>query len=110
MTVVEIKELIESLGLPCTYYSYPEGKAPDLPYIVWYFPNSSNFSADDKVYANIEQLNIELYTMNKDFSTEKRIEGILDDENFYWDKLETYIDSEHMYQVLYQTEVFINEG
>lgn len=109
MTIIEIKQLIESLGLPCTYHSFPDKEAPDLPYIVWYFTESSNFSADDKVYVRIEQLNIELYTRVKDFDAEKNIETVLETYNFYWDKLETYIDSEHMYEVLYQTEVYINE-
>lgn len=108
MTVIEIKELIESIGLPCTYYSYPVGEAPPLPYVVWYFPNSANFSADDRVYQRIDALNIELYTENKDFELEARVEAVLDAAGMYWDKVEAYITDEHMYQVLYQMEEFIN--
>ena len=107
MTVKEVKELIESIGLPCTYYSYPEDHAPDLPFIVWYFPNSANFGADDTVYQQIEVLSIELYTENKDFLIESQIEEVLVNLGI-WDKYETYIDDEHMYQVLYQTQVYIN--
>lgn len=28
MTFVEIKNMIESIGLPCTYYQFPEDKPP----------------------------------------------------------------------------------
>lgn len=108
MKATEVKAMIESMGLPCTYYSYPVGKAPSLPFIVWYFPNSSNFSADDEVYANIEALNIELYTENKDFNTEKVVEDVLDANNEFWEKSESYINDEHMYEVLYELEVLIN--
>lgn len=108
MRVTEVKEMIESIGLPCTYYSYPVGQAPPLPYIVWYFPNSDNFSADDEVYAEIEALNIELYTANKDFEKEKQVEDILNANDEFWQKSETYINDEHMYEVLYELEVIIN--
>lgn len=108
MTPIEIKELIQSIGLPCTYYSYPVKEAPPLPYVIWYFPNSSNFSADDRVYQRIDALNIELYTKNKEFELEARVEAVLDAACMNWDKIETYIDDEHMYQVLYQLEVYIN--
>lgn len=108
MLVEEIKDMLGQTGLAVTYYSWPEKEAPSLPYIVWYFPGSDNFAADDKVYKRIETLNIELYTKNKDFATEQVVEGVLEAHQMVWDRTESYIESEHMYQVLYQMEVIIN--
>lgn len=112
MEYTAIKTMIASAGLPATYYSWPEGDprhpVPALPYLVWYLPGSENFAADDKVYQVIQTLNIELYTETKDFSTEQEVEAVLDANNMVWDKVETYINSEHMYQVLYTMEVVIN--
>lgn len=108
MTFTDIKTMLGQTGLRNTYYSWPEKQAPALPYLVWYLPNTDNFAADDKVYQRINALNIELYTENKDFETEQIVEAVLDAWHIVWDKQETYLESEHMYEVLYTMEVFIN--
>lgn len=110
MTYQEIKAIIESIGLPSTYYQFNEGdEIPSLPYVVWYFPSSDNFSADNIVWQNNEQLNVELYSANKDFATEKAVETVLNNNGLFWEKTESYISSENMYEVLYILHVAINE-
>ena len=83
MTIQEINTMLGQTGLPKTYYSWPEddpaNPVPPLPYLVWYFPDSDNFAADDQVHAHIETLTIELYTAQKDFETEAAVEAILAD-------------------------------
>lgn len=112
MKYSEIHEKLKSIGLPLTYYSFPENDpkhpVPPLPYLIWYLPASENFSADDRVYQQILTLNVELYTETKSFAWEIEVENVLDDNDLVWDKTETYIESEHMYQVLYTMEVFID--
>lgn len=108
MTIEEIKALVKSIGFDTTYYQWPEKKVPPLPYVVWYFPRSVNFAADDQVYQEITELNIELYTAEKDFTAEAVVENVLDSAGIVWDKSETYLKSEDMYEVLYETEVSIN--
>lgn len=108
MLITEIKTMLGETGLPVTYYQWPENQAPTLPYLVWYLPSSDNFPADDKVYKHIEMLNVELYTENKDFETEQAIEAVLDSHNMVWERTESYIDTESMYEVLYTMEVIIN--
>lgn len=108
MTYAEIADMLASLGLPVTYYSFPEGEAPNPPYIVYYYPSSDNISADNIVYGNVLTLNIELYTDNKDFAKETAVENMLADYGLFWNKTETYITSERMYEVLYEMEVLIN--
>ena len=46
---------------------------------------------------------MELYTKQKDQSSEDKVENAL--SSFYWDKTEEYIDSERCYQILYEIEV-----
>lgn len=110
MTYAEIASMIESIGLENAYYQYPEGEAPELPYILFYYPERDDFQADNKNYAKIPQLNIELYTKEKSFDLEETIESILDANDFAYDKEEQYIESEKMYEVLYTMEVIINES
>lgn len=108
MTYKEVADLIKAFGLKYAYYSFPEKAAPPLPYVLFYFPNSDNFSADNQVYKKVAALNIEFYSRNKDFLNEENIEAVLNDRGIVWEKSESYLDSENMFEVLYQTEVVIN--
>jgi len=45
---------------------------------------------------------VELYSKTKDPTSEALIEGLFDANEIYWDKTETYIESEGLYQVLYE--------
>lgn len=108
MLFSEIKTMLGQTGLQNTYYSWPEKQVPALPYLVWYLPSSDNFVADDKVYKRVDTLNIELYTKTKDFLKEQAVEAVLDANNMVWDKVETYLDDEHMYEVLYEMEIIID--
>lgn len=108
MTYEEINTMISSIGLDYTYYQFPEGEAPDLPYVLFYYPERNDFQADGVNYAKVVQLNIELYTRNKDFTTEATLESVLDTYELSYSKEEQYIESEKMYEVLYIMEVMLN--
>lgn len=104
-TLNEIKTILSAADLPIAYHHFAEGESPDPPFIIYLSPGSHNFSADGKVYQKIDQLDIELYTEKKDPGVEQLLESILDSSGFFYDKEETYIDSEKLYEVLYETEV-----
>lgn len=110
MTKEEITEMIASIGLPFAYYSFPEKEAPALPYVIYNYPNSDNFGADNRVYARIDALDVELYTANKSPEREAQVEAVLNGAGLFWNKTETYINTEHMYEVLYEMEVLINDN
>lgn len=102
MTPVEFKAIMATVTtIPHTYYSYPEEEAPQLPYFVWYFAGSENFGADDVMYVNILTPVIELYTKEKSYETEKVLEDELN-KYFFWNKNETYLTSEEMFQITYE--------
>jgi len=105
MTFKEVKEMLLQTNLPVAYHHFAEGESPDPPFIVFLTPGSHNFSADGKVYKKIDKLDIELYTEKKDPALENSLELILDNMGLFYDKDETYIDSEKLYEVLYETEV-----
>lgn len=110
MTYQEINQLVESLGLPYAYYSFPEEQAPELPFIVFYYPNYDDLGADNINYQKIAELDIELYTANKDIELEQQIEQVLTANDLFFVKSQTYIKQEQMYEVLYEIEIVINEG
>lgn len=87
------------------YRCFPMGSAPDLPFICYNETNTDNFFADNKVFKNVKGVDIELYTENKDLTSEKLVEDTLNDACIPWQKYEQYIDVEKMYQITYSVEV-----
>ncbi len=105
MTYAEIVSMLESIGLPLAYHHFEEGESPVPPFLVFYFPNTNNFGADDKVYQEVQVLNIELYTDAKDPGLEERVESTLDAKEIFWNKDGSWIASEKMYEVIYEMEI-----
>jgi hypothetical protein len=92
--------LLKTLNLPVAYHHFTSPPSP--PYIVYLFAYSSNFGADNKVHSQADNYQVELYTKTKDPAAEALIEGLFDDNDIYWEKTETFIESEGLYQVLYE--------
>ena len=101
----EILQILHSIDLPFAYHHYAEGEAIDPPFMVYLLPGSDNFSADGRVYYKKEEVNLELYTDKKDMSLEEKIEEILDSHDIFYNKSETWIESEKLYEVLYEFEM-----
>ena len=57
------------------------------------------------MYFKVKQLDVELYTDKKDLALEEELEKILDAQGIFYNKTETYIKSEKLYEVLYELEV-----
>lgn len=108
MTYKEIATMVSSIGLPYAYYQFPEGTGQAPPFVVFFYSNIDDLYADDSNFQRIVQLNIELYTREKDFEKEATVEGILQNSGLSYYKEENYIDSEKMYQIAYEMEVIIN--
>ena len=100
----EIIKILETLGIPYAYDHFAEGEGPDPPFICYRCPNSDNFAADGTVYFPITEIDIELYTDTKDPETEKKLEDLLTGSGIFFEKTETFIDSEKLYEVLYSFE------
>lgn len=103
MILEQIKAVLESTGLPVVYRAWQENAAPPLPYICYYVTGTNNFGADNRVYNKTINVNVELYSALKDVQSEEKIEDAL--SSIYWNKTETFIDSEKCYQILYEIEV-----
>ena len=109
MTERQIFEMVNEIGYNFAYHHFEEGQEPEKPYLVYLYPGSNNFSADGVVYQGFSKLDIELYTDKKDPVAEKKVEAVLKKHGLSYEKTESYIESEHMYEVLFETEVLINE-
>lgn len=105
MTYEEISEMMQEIGLPYAYHHFAEGESPNPPFTLFLSPGENTFGADNFMYFSFKQLNIELYTDEKSPETEERVEEVLLQHNLYYTKTETWIESEKLYEVLYQMEV-----
>ena len=57
------------------------------------------------MYFKVRQLDVELYTDVKNPALEERLEQLFDEAGIVYAKMESFLESEKMYEVLYETEV-----
>lgn len=110
MTLAELKTALEGVNNDAfvgkvAYRAFPISAAPALPFICFMEVSSDNFVADSQVYHKITEVNIELYSDQKDTVSETGIESMLNDNLIVWDKSEYYVESENMLQVVYGIEI-----
>ena len=102
--MVELLQILSETQIPFAYHHFAEGESPEPPFICYLLPGSNNFSADGKVYYKINEVHIELYTDFKDLAVEQQLEDVLDEHGIFYNKSETWIESEKLYEVLYTFE------
>ena len=100
----ELLQILSETQIPFAYHHFAEGESPEPPFICYLLPGSNNFSADGKVYYKINEVHIELYTDLKDLAVEQQLEDVLDEHGIFYNKSETWIESEKLYEVLYTVE------
>lgn len=105
MNYEEINEMMQEIGLPFAYHHFAEGESPKPPFVIFLSPGENNFSADNLMYHSFKRMHIELYTDEKSPETEERVEEILYQHNIFYTKSEVWIESEMLYEVLYEMEV-----
>ena len=97
----ELLQILSETKIPFAYHHFAEGESPEPPFICYLLPGSNNFSADGKVYYKINEVHIELYTDLKDLAVERQLEDVFDEHGIFYNKSETWIQSEKLYEVLY---------
>lgn len=104
MTLAELTQLLRATGYPVAYSHFNDARP--VPYITYLVTYSSNFMADSKVHKKIQNVDIELYTDKKDLNAEVTLESILDANEIPYDTVETFIDSEKLFQKIYEVRLY----
>lgn len=81
--------------------AFPEGQAPDLPYIVYRQTSANRVIADNCVYYSTPVVDTELYTEAKSPDAEIELESALASAELIWTKDEDYLDSERCFMITY---------
>ena len=105
MTHNEVFEVLEELSLPIAYDHFAEGESPDPPFLCFLYPRNRPTGADNTVYYQLHELDIELYTDAKDPVLEQRVEKLLTEHEMFFHKSEVWIEEEKMYEVLYEVVI-----
>ncbi len=107
MIISELCTLLETTGLPVVYHSFKASKMEVQipPYIVYFATKSNNSAADNKVYYKRNAYTAELYTDTKNTTIEQKLEDAFDRASIFYEKTETYLDTEEMYQISYEIEI-----
>ena len=112
MTYSEISGMIAAVGLPYAYDHFDgsgltDGTEMAPPFICYIYTGSDDLAADNINYQKIKQIQIELYTDNKDFALEEALETVLTAHDLFYTEAEGYLSSEQMYMHTYTTEIVI---
>lgn len=103
MTLQELRNILAATGYPVAYNHF--NSTPSVPFIVYRIPSEDGFNADNVVYHNISDVEIELYTNKKDLTAESKVKQVLDDNELAFVSYETWIDSEKLFQKIYETRL-----
>lgn len=103
MTQAELFEALKAIGYPVAYSKFKS--EPNPPYLVYGFAYDNDLMADNHNYAEISNYQIELYTKIKDLAAEQAVQAKLKELKLPYRKTETRLDSEDLYQVIYEIQL-----
>ena len=109
MNLQELHNILEATGFPVAYSHFIETEneaLPSPPFIAYLITYSSNLYADNHVYKQVQNAQIELYTKRKDLEAEAIVEEVLNQNELPFYSTETFIDSEQIYQKTYEVRLF----
>ena len=105
MTRQQIYQLISGFGLPFAYFSFPINFVPSLPYVIYFYEADDDVIADNVNFVKVDNLRIELYTETPDFTLIDSIDAQIP---FAHSRETIYIESEQMFETIFESEVIIN--
>ena len=97
MTINEVKTILEGVAgfaNKVTYYQWPIGEAPDLPYVCFFEQQAYTFPADNVAYYSRPRISVELYTKNRDLATEALFEQAFTVAGIYYTKETEFLEDE----------------
>jgi len=88
---------------PTAYRKFKEPQSP--PFILIVYRYNNDFMADNINYVGVEYFNVELYTKKWNPPVEKEVESLLKSLGIAYDKSQTFLDSEDLYQTVYEIKL-----
>jgi hypothetical protein len=108
MTQAELNTQLKTTKFSVAYNHFivdDNNPPPPTPYIVFLRTFDNNISSDFKVHGKFKNYQIELYTNIKDLESENKVEQVINLIDTDYETFETYIESDNLYQVVYQIKI-----
>ena len=89
-----------NISVAYDHFILSDAERIEPPFILYKNADSPRFKADDQVYFKTKQYQVDLVTDYKDIDLEDILEEVFEENHIPWDKMEVYIDSEKIFQVI----------
>ena len=113
MTYQEINGIVEEiateLGCDYGYYSMDSDQTVRAPYLIFVMGSNTDTYADNSNYAEKVRLAIEYDSSDREIESEKIIQEALAEYGLTWGKSTSFVDGQHIHEVMYEMEVYLNE-
>lgn len=103
MTYQELFSSLETLGYPVAYDTFK--KQQKTPFITILYKNNDDLMADDINYVDIKNFQVELYTEKYYPPVEKEIETLFKNRGITYEKFQTYLKKDNLYQTVYRIKI-----
>ncbi len=103
MTHEELLEVLRPAGLPWAYHHWDKPPAP--PYGVYLDEEDDPFYADNRNYVCFRAVRLEVYSLERDPALDDKVRAALDGAGISYDADHTYIESEGLYETIFEFEV-----
>ena len=69
-----VYQAFSATKVPGTYYQWPTGKAPELPFFIYHTENGGEFYADNRVFYGAPKYVVDLYEQPVDWDRQEQFE------------------------------------
>lgn len=94
-------ESVQGFAGKVTWFEWPIGEAPSLPFICYFTVSEDNFAADNVNYYSRPVYAVELYSKNRDFATEGLLGQALSAAGLYYSKDAEYLEDERCWVTVF---------
>ncbi len=103
MTFAELVAILEPTGFPWTYHHWDTPPPP--PYGVYLSVRDDPFFADNRTYTFSAGIRLEVYSLERDTSLDDKVRAALDAAEIPYDTDYTFLESEGLYESIFEIEV-----
>jgi hypothetical protein len=100
---MDLIDEIKFIGFPCTYGSFKS--QPPIPFVTVQLAYNNDMIADNHNYKDIGNYQLEYYNSIKYPPDEQKIENKLKELRLPYSKVESFLDSEDLYQIIYEIQL-----
>ena len=103
MKIDDLIIALEALDIPIACNHFLTEKT--TPFLIYIDLNSENFGADNIVYYESRNIDIDLYTETIDDDLESRLKAIFTENEIYYEWDRSWIDSEKVYKTTFEVTI-----